>query len=77
MKIISATEFKQNLGLYLDIAQVEDIIVERNGKRSIEVLGIRSQQERAFEEMENTPPIDVPENWRDEYYADRYARCSC
>lgn len=31
--IITATEFKSNLGHYLELVEQEDIIITRNGKR--------------------------------------------
>jgi prevent-host-death family protein len=31
--IITATEFKSNLGRYLDLVGEEDIVITRNGKR--------------------------------------------
>lgn len=33
MVIITATEFKSNLGRYLEMVETEDIVITRNGKR--------------------------------------------
>ncbi|MCR5348456.1 MAG: type II toxin-antitoxin system Phd/YefM family antitoxin [Bacilli bacterium] len=32
MRIITASELKQNLGKYIDLSKEEDIIVKKNGK---------------------------------------------
>ena len=36
--VITATEFKSNLGRYLKIAQSEDIVITRNGRRIAKLI---------------------------------------
>jgi len=37
--IVTATEFKTNLGQYLEMVGKEDIVITRNGKRIAKLIG--------------------------------------
>lgn len=43
MAIVTATEFKQNLGKYLMLAKSEDIEIAKNGKISVKLTSVSSR----------------------------------
>lgn len=42
--IISATEFKNKVGKYLEIAQKEEVIISRNGKNIVKLVAIEESE---------------------------------
>lgn len=49
MKYVSATEFKSNLGRYLDLADKnEEIIITRKGKAPVKLMSARQGQVKSL-----------------------------
>ena len=42
--IVTATQFKQNLGRYLDLAAEQDIYITRHGRETVRVAGPVSER---------------------------------
>ncbi|MCL1922969.1 MAG: type II toxin-antitoxin system Phd/YefM family antitoxin [Propionibacteriaceae bacterium] len=42
--IVTATQFKQNLGRYLDLAASEDVYITRHGREAVRVTGPASER---------------------------------
>ena len=47
MAIVTATEFKQNLGKYLMLAKSEDVEIAKNGKISVKLTSASSRADTA------------------------------
>lgn len=41
--VITASEFKKNLGKYIDLAEVEDIYITKNGKQRIKISSAKNR----------------------------------
>ena len=73
--IVTSTEFKMNLGKYLDAVKMEDIIIFRNGKRVAKL--VRDDEEdlvKMAEWLSGSLPNNGKsiEEYRDERIRERY-----
>ena len=57
--IITATEFKSNLGHYLEAVEKEDIIITRNGKRIAKLTDATKDKSDILEALTGIIPSDV------------------
>ena len=65
--IISATEFKSNFGKYLELAEKEDIVITRNGKRVVKLTNAAKDKSDILQALTGIIPSDVSlENAREE-----------
>ena len=48
---ISATEFRTNVGKYLEIALIEDIYIMKHGKPSVIVSANKNARQRVFDSL--------------------------
>ena len=48
---VSATELKMNLGKYIELAAVEDIIITRNGKDIALITNVESKKKDALKSL--------------------------
>ena len=58
---ITTTELKNNQAYYLALASREDIIVTKNGKFYVRIIGARQQAVKNVEELFGILPSDVDE----------------
>ncbi len=56
--IVTATEFKTNLGKYLDLAAVQDIFVTKNGKSIARITSPISNKLELLDELVGVIPAD-------------------
>ena len=59
MVIVTATEFKTNLGQYLDMVDREDIVITRNGKRIAKLIDASRDKSDILEALTGILPSDV------------------
>ena len=65
--IITATEFKSNLGHYLALVETEDIVITRNGKRIAKLTDAAKDKTDILHALTGILPSDVSlENTREE-----------
>ncbi len=57
MAIVTATEFKQNLGKYLMLAKSEDIKITKNGKILVRLTSMSSRSETAHHKTSSISDI--------------------
>lgn len=57
--IITATEFKTNLGHYLELVAQEDIIITRNGKRIAKLTDAAKDKSDILKALTGIIPSDV------------------
>lgn len=57
--LITATEFKSNLGHYLDLAESEDILISRNGKPIAKLSNPYASRSDAMKSLFGIFPQDV------------------
>lgn len=57
--IISATEFKSNLGRYLELVEHEDIVITRNGKRVAKLVDAASDKSDLLASITGILPPDI------------------
>lgn len=57
--IVSATEFKTNFGRYLELAEQEEIVITRNGKRVARLSGAGRKRMDILGEITGIVPADV------------------
>jgi len=57
--IITATEFKGNLGRYLELVADEEIVITRNGKRIAKLTDIASDKTDILRSLTGILPSDV------------------
>jgi prevent-host-death family protein len=57
--IITATEFKSNLGRYLDLVGDEDIVITRNGKRIAKLTDAAKDKTDILRALTGIVPSDV------------------
>lgn len=62
MIVVSATEFKTNLGHYLDIVKNEDIVITRNGKRIAKLSDVATNKTDILNSLTGILPSDVSLN---------------
>jgi len=63
---ITATEFKTNLGKYLDLAATEDIIITKNGKKIGRLTGDATAKLDALDSISGIiSEQDFPEDYKD------------
>ncbi len=65
--IISATEFKTNMSKYLELANIEDIIITKNGKNIAKLTNINEDKVAIAKSLFGILPHDASlENAREE-----------
>lgn len=57
--IISATEFKSNLGHYLALVETEDIVITRNGKRIARLTDAAKDKTDILRALTGILPVDT------------------
>ena len=57
--IITATEFKANLGHYLEMVPKEDIVITRNGKRIAKLTDIANDRTDILRSLIGILPSDI------------------
>ncbi|MCD8221100.1 MAG: type II toxin-antitoxin system prevent-host-death family antitoxin [Clostridiales bacterium] len=57
--IVTATEFKMNLGKYLILAETEDIFISRNGKVSVKLVNNNQDRVQAMQSLFGCIPSDI------------------
>jgi prevent-host-death family protein len=57
--IITATEFKSNLGRYLELVDKEDIVITRNGKRIAKLIAANKDKSDILRALTGIIPADV------------------
>ncbi|MDR2854824.1 MAG: type II toxin-antitoxin system Phd/YefM family antitoxin [Methanomicrobiales archaeon] len=57
--IITATEFKANLGHYLELVEKEDIVITRNGKRIAKLTNIANDRTDTLRSLIGILPSDI------------------
>ena len=57
--IITATEFKANLGHYLELVRNEEIVITRNGKRIAKLTDIANDKTDILRSLTGILPSDV------------------
>lgn len=57
--IVTATEFKTNLGHYLELVMKEDIVITRNGKRIAKLTNITDDRAEILNSLTGILPPDV------------------
>jgi len=57
--IITATEFKANLGHYLELVAKEDIVITRNGKRIAKLTDIANDRTDILQSLTGILPSDI------------------
>ena len=57
--IITATEFKSNLGRYLELVDKEDIMITRNGKRIAKLTAAAKDRTDILSALTGIVPSDV------------------
>ena len=57
MAIVTATEFKQNLGKYLMLAKSEDIEIAKNGKVSVKLTSTSPKTEALYHKASSISSI--------------------
>jgi prevent-host-death family protein len=57
--IISATEFKSNLSKYLELANIEDIIITKNGKNIAKLTNLNEDKVAIAKSLFGILPQDV------------------
>ncbi|MGI5876185.1 MAG: type II toxin-antitoxin system Phd/YefM family antitoxin [Dethiobacteria bacterium] len=56
---ITATELKNNLGKYLDLANKEDIIITKNGKQIAKLTSVTKNKQAIAESLMGILPSDI------------------
>ncbi len=69
---VSATEFKMNMGKYIELAAVEDIIITRNGKDVALLTNIEGRKKENLKSLRGI--LKGVEITRDEIREERLAR---
>ena len=65
--IITATEFKSNMGRYLEMVDKEDIVITRNGKRIAKLTAASKDKSDILQALTGIVPAGVSlENAREE-----------
>ncbi|MCL2746067.1 MAG: type II toxin-antitoxin system Phd/YefM family antitoxin [Coriobacteriia bacterium] len=54
--VITATELKSNLGLYLEASQNDEIIITRNGRRFAKLVGEQQAKVETFASLRGILP---------------------
>jgi prevent-host-death family protein len=49
--IVTATEFKTNLGKYLSIADSEEVLITRNGRRVAKLVGAKDDKSSSLRSL--------------------------
>ncbi len=57
--IVTATEFKLNLGKYLALAETEDILISKNGKVSVKLVNNNQDRVEAMQSLFGCIPADI------------------
>lgn len=57
--IITATEFKTNLGRYLELVEQEDIVITRNGKRIAKLIDANQDKTEIVRSLRGILPPDT------------------
>jgi prevent-host-death family protein len=57
--IITATEFKANLGRYLELVADEEIVITRNGKRIAKLTDLANDKSNILRSLTGILPSDV------------------
>lgn len=57
--IITATEFKTNLGRYLELVEQEDIVITRNGKRIAKLIDANRDKTEIVRSLRGILPSDT------------------
>ena len=57
--IITATEFKSNLGHYLELVDKQDIVITRNGKRIAKLTAATKDRSDILRALTGIVPSDV------------------
>ena len=57
--IITATEFKSNLGHYLELVGKEDIVITRNGKRIAKLVDANQDASEIIRSLRGIIPSDT------------------
>lgn len=57
--IITATEFKTNLGRYLELVEQEDIVITRNGKRIAKLIDANQDKTEIVRSLRGILPSDT------------------
>ncbi len=60
--IISATEFKNNLGKYLELAAIQDIFITKNGKSIARVTSPKVDKLELLDSLVGVIPADIDED---------------
>lgn len=60
--LISATEFKTNIGKYLKLAAKEDIIITKNGKRIAKLSDASNDKTEIVKSLIGILPATIAEN---------------
>jgi prevent-host-death family protein len=69
---VSATELKMNLGKYIELAEVEDIIITRNGKDVALLTNVEGKKKDALKSLRGI--LKGVEITREEIREERLAR---
>ena len=57
--IVTATEFKTNLGRYLEVVESEDIVITRNGKRIARLTDAARDKTDILRALTGIVPADI------------------
>ena len=70
--IITATEFKNNFGKYLDLIEHEDIFITRNGKTVAKIVNPRISAVDSLRGMLKDGPVEIDKDYRREERLSKY-----
>ena len=73
--IVTATEFKSNLGRYLEMVEKEDIVITRNGKRIAKLTDAAKDKTDILRSLTGIVPSSVSLKQEREERLHRYENC--
>ena len=70
--MVTATEFKNNFGKYLDLIEHEDIFITRNGKTVAKIVNPRISAVDSLRGMLKDAPVEIDKDYLREERLSKY-----